>query len=345
MKKIIFLLLFLLSLSSIGYIVYFLYHPSACAIANVTEEKKQSYRIALFAPAVHAAMDEIEAGFTETMNQSKQATYHFDFYNGNGNPTLIRSEAEEIVRKEYDLVFTIGTACSKITKEIMAKKNSSVPLVFCAIDDPVALHLIKSLHSSENNVTGLTIAEQHAEQVRFLKFFKPEITTVLLVYNPKESSGSEKNKQSLEAALNAYNIQLRIVEIDNANEIQQKVPSFLPNCETLIIFTDHTACAGIDMLVKLCNQYHVTLYASTLSMGNRGAALCYGVHEADHGVESAKKARMILEDHAQPSDIPVAAVANYKIKINKKTMQEQNLIVEQTLLSILGIVEVIEKEK
>src|SRR5438445_9219442 len=82
------------------------------------KESGSSYRIAIFEPACHPAMDEIAQGFTDTITKNSSADYTFKRYNANGNQTLLRALAEEIVQQNYDLVMTIGTNASKTVYEL-----------------------------------------------------------------------------------------------------------------------------------------------------------------------------------------------------------------------------------
>ncbi len=67
----------------------------------------------------------------------------------------------------------------------------------------------------------------------------------------------------------------------------------------------------------------MTLCASDLASGSKGAALSVGVNERDYGIESAKKARLLLNNpHAI---VPVTRAANYKVALNTSTMVAQNL--------------------
>jgi ABC-type uncharacterized transport system substrate-binding protein len=76
-----------------------------------------SYRIAIFEPASHPAMDEIVQGFTDTIKKNSSAHYIFNRYNANGNKTLLRAQAEDIIHNNYDLIMTIGADTKRTLQE------------------------------------------------------------------------------------------------------------------------------------------------------------------------------------------------------------------------------------
>jgi putative ABC transport system substrate-binding protein len=289
------------------------------------DKKDIRFRVAIVQPASHPAMDEIAAGFMDTINK-EYSGYHFDIYNANGNSTLLRAQAEEIVHNNYDLVTTIGSDATRTLHELTRKKNSTMPIVFSAVSDPVGLGVVNSIESSQNNVTGVEDSPRFEEQIKQLLELKPHAKSVLLVYDPAIKSGAhERNVTEVETIFTRNGIKVNHAPIFHANEVQAKVQPLLNNNDVIMIFTDHTAVSGLDSLVMLANRYHLTLYASDLNSGDRGAALAYGIKEYEYGVESAQLAMRILEKHDKPADIPIISVRNYTIKVNTKTMQQQGL--------------------
>lgn len=297
---------------------------------------QNTYRIALFEPAVHPAIEEISQGFRKTMQASNTAQYKFTTYNAQANKTLLRGQAEEIIENNYDLIFTIGAGCTQTIKELTAKKQLSTPVVFCAVDDPVSMHIIDSLQTSRNNLTGVIEQPNIEQQLSLISVLTPYIRRVMLVYDPTHGTGLEKDKQRIEAFFAQKNISLQPIEIYHANEIQQKSSSFMNNTDMVLVLKDNTVVSGIDSLIKLCNQYHVPLYVSDLNSGKKGAALAYGIHEQDSGIESAQKALLILEDKQSPSTIPITPVFKTYIQINAHAMKQQNLSIDHALFFIFA---------
>ena len=297
--------------------------------------KRSDYRIALFVPAVHPAMTEIINGFEETMRSLSNKKYSFDEYNANGNATLLRAQADEIVQGAYDLTFTIGVQCSQSLFELSQKRQSKMSQVFTAIDDPVEMGIVQSLTHPGGMVTGITDSMLYEKQVEALLHVKPDIKTVLLVYNPAQNRGLEQHREELENVLRAKHIGLRAVAVAHQNEITQKVPHFLSDADVLMILTDHTTVAGIDSLITLCGRYGVTLFASDLNSGDKGAALSFGVLQKDYGVLGARLAYRILEDKQSPASIAVHPLEETYMKINTKTMEHQGLHLSKERLAQL----------
>jgi len=304
-------------------------------VARAVDGKK--YRIAIMLQMTHPALEEIEQGFLETLNGV--IAYSYDVFNANGDRSLMRQQAEEVVAKNYDLVFTVPTTPSLIMKEVCQQRGKNVPIVAGAVDDPVGIKLVDSMQSSGNNVTAVTGIDTFEQQIELLAFLKPTLKKILLVYNP--SPGLDPKKDEVGRICAAKNIGFKTVEIFNMSDLIQKVPSFTSDCDTIMVLKDNMVVSGIESLVNLCNRAGKTLYASDLNSGDKGAALSYGVREYQDGVESALKAIEILKHGKKPTDVPSCATTKFKIKVNTKTMNQQGLSLCPELLLVMQSGEVI----
>ena len=293
------------------------------------QQKKQSgpsYRVAIFEPASHPAMDEITQGFTEAIQKNSSAHYTFDRYNANGNKTLLRAQAEDIIQKNYDLVMTIGTDPTRTMHELTTKKNLTTPIVFTAVSDPIELGIIASRASSGNHITGIEEVHNFEDQLNKFIQIKPTIKNLLLVYDPAIKAGiHEVWAQTVTQIAATKGINTEYAKVFHTNEIQSKVQPLLQDVDTILIFTDHTTVHGVDSLITLCNRYGVTLYASDLNSGDKGAAVSYGVMQYDFGADAGKLAVEILNNHKNPKDLPVTEPSMQRIKINTATAQKQGL--------------------
>lgn len=313
------LIIFSIIAASIGY---YCIQRSHCTLAG-----DGTCRIALFAPASHPAMDEIAEGFMKTMKKENALTYQFDHYNANGNKTLLRAQAEEIIHQNYDLVLSIGADASRTLHELTHKKRLSMPIVFTAVSDPVSLGIVSSVQSSGNNLTGVEDMPDYKDQINRLLDIKPSTQRILLVYDPVgKGNVHEKCAQDIKKIAADKDVIVSFVQVFHTNEIQAKVQPLLTNIDVVMILTDHTTVSGIDSLISLCNKYNITLYASDLNSGIKGAAIAYGVTEYDFGADAAGLALRILAEHKLPKDIPVIEPRSKKLTINRSTMKKQGLI-------------------
>lgn len=301
---------------------------------TLTAQAQKTFRIAIMTPITHPSLEQIQKGFEQTLQArttTGAVTYQCTTYNANGNRTLMYAQAEEIIHKKFDLIFTLGTGCSCMAKEVTGKKNGQFPVVFAAVHAPERLNLITSKTCSGNNVTGVQELIDYQKQLDLLHFLKPSIKNVLLVYDPSQDIGFEADKQEITKILAAKNIALRSIEVFQTNEVYNRAINAITGADAVLVLKDNTVVCAIDGLIKLCNQHHIPLMATDLDSVDKGAALGFGVQEIEFGIEGAKKAITILEEHKKPSEVPVTGVEQFKIKFNEQNMVAQGITLSPEL--------------
>jgi putative ABC transport system substrate-binding protein len=319
---------------------------------NKTKTEKaqfKRFKIAILTPATHPSLQQIENGFCKTINKIKDLKrdlktvmgdeikhkYDISVFNANGDKILLHAQAEEIISQDFDLIFTIGTTSSQLCKELCIKKGKHTPIVFGAVADPVRIGLVKSLQKPEGCVTGAVEAPDYKTQLNLLLQLKPNIKNILLIYNPSQGSCLERDKDEIEQLLSQKKVNLISCEIYNTNEIQGKLAGLIQSADVVLILKDNTVVSGIDGIIKLCNLYHVTLMATDLDSGDKGAALSFGVQESAFGEQAAMLARKILEEGANPADLPCITDYKNELNINRKTMNDQGLVIPENMLHLL----------
>lgn len=301
----------------------FLFILAGLALFACGRDNDNKTAIAILMPVTHPSMEQIKNAIASTMESDSPGTYRFDVYNAQGNKTLMRSEVEEISSKNYPLVFTLGASATQMMTEVLKNKGIHTPVVFTCVHDPVGLNIIDSEGLPKGNITGVKEVLDLAAEVQTLKHFKPEIKTILLVYNPREP-GLINDSRELKEITAKQGLRLRTAEVFQTNELLAKVSSTIEGVDAVIILKDNTVVQGMDFLAKLCSKHKLPLMASDLDSPDRGAAFGYGVHEADFGTEAAKKGLLILKGQA-PENIPVTPVAEFELIINQEAAVAQGV--------------------
>ncbi len=299
------------------------------------------YRVALFFPASHPSIDAINDAFKESIQFGSKVPMSFSIFNGNGNRTLMRTLADEIVAADYDLIFTIGMGATMLAKEMTTKKKKNIPIVFSAVSRPVELGLIDSFESSKNHVTGVADEQDYERQFELLSLVKPEVKSILLVYNPQEGTGLEVNKEVIKNILDKKGITLQSLEVFSSGEIYNKASSAIVGADVVLVLTDNTVVSAIESLVKLCSRHGVTLFASEADSVRRGAALGCGIPQREYGVRAGKQARSILIHHKKPADLPVQKLDELMLYVNEDAAKRQNVSLDARDHDLIAYVEVI----
>jgi len=335
MKKRTLLTIFIL-LSALFVFLFLKYKGSffeTSLTRNGTTDRQ--FSVAILTPVTHPSLEKIEAAFRSYLANASENQYDCTTFNANGNKSLLHAQAEEISNSSYDLIFTIATQPTLIMKEISTKKKLTTPIVFAAADQPIENRLVQSYQNPGGTMTGVYEHNNFDLQVALLLLIKPAIKKVLIVYNPSQAAGLEQYKSRYEAIFLARNISVDTLEIFQTNEVYQKVSTQLGSgYDLVLVMKDNTVVPAIDSIIKLCSMHHVTLYASDLDSGYKGAALSFGVKEEAFGAQAAMLTTQIIEQGKNPATLACVTPGKEYFLINTKTAESQGILLtkEQLLL-------------
>jgi putative tryptophan/tyrosine transport system substrate-binding protein len=293
-------------------------------------------KIAIMSFGESPIVERMREGFIATLKQSPSINASVRIYSGNGDKNLVRSQIEDIMQDNYDLICTLGSTCTQLAKEITTKKNKLIPIVFGGFTDPVKLGVIESLESSKNHLTGVALDNSYREQqkISLLKELNPSVKTILIPYS---AIGGDFDKEIAELTTECqqHNISLIPLPIYSTNEVLEKLAAFISKADIVMTLRDNVVLAALQGINKACSLNKKPLFCSELESVDKGAAFGFGQDEYETGVECAKKSLTVLVDKKAPAQVPIQAFFKPKLKINKKAAAEQGATLNSSFLFML----------
>lgn len=290
-------------------------------VINSDPSSQAGFRIAILTPTTHPSLEQIEHGLRSNLPNNYQCTT----FNSNGQKTLLMGQIKTALEGGYDLIFAIGGTPTQMACSLGGQKNPELPIVSAA-----AFEVPK-----DANATGVIDVYYPEKQVEALMYFKPNAKNVLLIYSPSAKPESEQGTAELISELKKRSINVQELQVFATNEIPAKVSAFKHQVDTIIVLRDNMVVMAIDSIIKICNENGITLVASDLDSGDKGAVLSTGILEQTYGSESAKLVRQILEQKIAAKSLPVIKPAAHHIKINCDNLKRQKLEVAPYLLTLM----------
>ena len=122
--------------------------------------------------------------------------------------------AAELVSLKVDVIVTLlpASAAKKVTK--------TIPIVFAAVCDPVAIGLVDSLARPGGNLTGLTVLnpELSGKRLELLKEASPRITRVAFLFGIRRVAPSPLILEETETASQGLGLQIQSLEVRSLND-------------------------------------------------------------------------------------------------------------------------------
>jgi putative ABC transport system substrate-binding protein len=308
------------------FVVLFCSHFFGCS--SLFNSNNHAKKVIILYPISHPSLEKIKEGFKATLNSTNDQKYEFVEYNGSGNRSLMHQQTEQAFALDPTLIFAIASSSAALVTATALKKQATIPLVCGAAD----IELLKINGELPKCMGVVSDEEDYEKQLNLLKMIRPSLQTIGIVYDQNSSKNETDLKKYLHPLAKKHHLQLLELPVTSTQEMQKKAALFLESnkIDVLMIFKDSMVVSGLEILVKLCNDHHVTLYTSDLDSVARGAAAGFGLEEITTGIESGKLAQQMLADPTKKPDHLL--LKSEILLINKKTMHAQGLYIPDSFL-------------
>jgi putative ABC transport system substrate-binding protein len=253
-----------------------------------------------------------------------------DYRNFEGHAERIPALAAELVALKPDLLI-----CSSPQAAIALKSaTATIPIVFVAVANPVAIGLIQSLSHPGGNMTGLTSVvpgDFIAKQLEILRELVPSTSKIALLVNPGNPMHRLALDDEIPRAARNLGVALAAVEATTAEELDIAFASAAAqHADGIIIFGDPLTTQHAPRVIALAAKHHLPAIYLFRQFAN-GGLVVYGPDLADLFRRAAGYVDKILKG-AKPSDVPVEQPTKFELVINMKTAKALGLTVPPSLL-------------
>jgi putative ABC transport system substrate-binding protein len=210
---------------------------------------------------------------------------------------------------------------------------STVPIVFVVVSDPVGAAFVDSMARPGGRITGFTQFEYgiSAKWLEFLKEIAPGVTRVAVLRNPAIASGSGQ-LGALQAVAPSLGVELRPIDVRNAEEIERAVAAFVRGANDGLIVTGGGSAVHRNLIVSIAARRQLPAVYPYRYYAASGGLISYGPDLVDQFRLAPGYIDRILKGE-KPADLPVQAPTKYALVINLKTAKALGLDVPPTLLA------------
>lgn len=203
--------------ASSGISVSYPAEPSSGADSGMQAGK--AYTVGILQQMEHTSLDEIREAVEAGLARGAAAggyTVEVVYKNAQGDPTAIRTIAEQFAAQGVDVIVPIATGAAQGA----AAAAQDVPIVFSAVADPVAAGLVDAFDRTTGNITGVSNGIDVAKIFALADELTPGIGTYGFVYNEGEVN-SQSIIEKAKAFLDARGLAYEEVTVASSGEVQQ----------------------------------------------------------------------------------------------------------------------------
>jgi putative ABC transport system substrate-binding protein len=253
-----------------------------------------------------------------------------DYRSAEGHAERLSALAAELVALKPDLLVGPSPQVALALKSATA----TIPIVFVAVYDPVAIGLVQSLSRPGGNMTGLATyapGDWIAKRIEILRELVPGASKIALLVNPKNPVQRLTLAEEVPRTVRSFGVALPIVEATTAEELDTAFASAAAqHADAIIVFGDNLTNQEAPRVTALAANHHLPAIYLFRQFAN-GGLIVYGPDIVDLFRRAGGYVDRILKG-TKPADLPVEQPTKFEIVINMKTAKVLGLTVPPSLL-------------
>ena len=225
--------------------------------------------------------------------------------------------AKELIALQPDLILSNDTP----TTATLLQQTRTVPIVFATVADPVGSGFVASFARPGGNATGFAVYEASlgGKWLELLKETVPNISRVVVIFNPATAPFAEYHLKSINDAATSFGVEVSVAHVHDVSELETVVATQArePN-SGLIVLNEDFMIAHRAEIVSLAARYRLPAVYPFRFFAELGGLISYGVDLNDNFRRAVPYADRVLRG-AKPSELPVQAPVKFELVINLKT--------------------------
>lgn len=220
--------------------------PAFLAAAGQAEPP-ESTTVGISKIVAHPALDSIEQGIIDELQDLGYSDLEFDLQNANGEITTAASIANKFQADGVLLAVGIATP----TSQALVNSIDSVPVVFSAVTDPLGAGIVESIDGGNGNVTGVSDLTPVREQIEFLVEMAG-IERLGHIYTSSEANAVTLANMAREAS-RELGIEFVEATVTNSSEVRPAAQSLIGRVDGIYVSNDNTVVSALTSLVDVAN--------------------------------------------------------------------------------------------
>ena len=271
-------------------------------------------KVAILQYMPHSSLDNCTQGVKNALDAAGIA-YDVQIGSSGSADTDCQSYAEQMASSgNYSAIIAVATPAAVSAYSAVRNASSDIPVIFCAVSDPVSAGLVNSLDAPGNNCTGTADAVDIAGQVQLIKTMQPNIKNLGVIYTTTEAN-SISQLATLKAECDANGINLVQKGINEASELQAVAVSLVNEVDAITNLTDNNVVDNMSVVLEQANQKGIPIYGSEIEQVKKGCLASASIDYVALGEKTGQIAVDVLGGK-WAATYPVVTVSDSFVVVN-----------------------------
>lgn len=290
-----------------------------------------SDKVAILQYMPHSSLDNCTQGVKNALDAAGIA-YDVQVGSSGSADTDCQSYAQQMVASGYKAIIAVATPAAMSAYSAVQNASSDIPVIFCAVSDPVAAGLVKSIENPENNCTGTADSIDIKGQIAMIKAMQPEIKNLGVFYTLSEAN-SITQLEILKAECDANGINLVAKGITEASELAGEAAVLIPEVDAITNLTDNNVVDNMNVFLEQADAKGIPVYGSEIEQVRKGCLASASIDYVALGEKTGAMAVDVLNGKPA-SEYPVAIVSDSFLCINPDTASKLGINIPAELADV-----------
>lgn len=227
-----------------------------------------AHKVAILQYMTHSSLDNCTQGVKNALDAAGIA-YDVQIGSSGSADADCQSYAAQMVAGDYDMIIAVATPAALAAYSAVQSASSTIPVIFCAVSDPVSAGLVQSMDAPGNNCTGTADSFDVAGQVDIIKQLQPDLTKLGVIYTTSESN-SLSQLERLKAQCVTLGITVVERGITEASELASVSASLVSEVDAITNLTDNNVVENMSVVLEQANAAGIPVYGSEIEQVKKG---------------------------------------------------------------------------
>lgn len=244
--------------------------------------------------ASHPSLDNCREGVIKGLQNAGYKdgeNIKIDYQNAANSDETANQIAKNMAAKNYDIIISIATPAA--TAAYSAARGTGVPVIFCAVSDPVAAKLVPSMDKAGDNCTGTSDLLNLEAQLKLIRACQPNAKKIGIIYTTSEAN-SVSHLEEIKALAPNYGFEIVAKGIQSPADIPQTAAMLAGEVDCINNFTDNNVVNNLGTVLEKANAAGIPVYGSEIEQVKNGCLASESLDYVALGEKTGAMAAKVL---------------------------------------------------
>ena len=274
----------------------------------------------------HPSLDNCYNGIISALENSG-IEYTVDYQTGSSSSADAdcTNFAKNMVAANYDMIIAIATPAAKAA--FAATDDTEIPVIFCAVSDPIAAGLVESIEAPGYICTGTSDVLDLEAQVAIIKAMQPDVKSIGILYTSSEDN-SITNLKNFKSVCDKENIEVVATAVQGASDIPSAAEELASKVDCINNFTDNNVVNNLSVVLSAADKYGIPVYGYEEEQVVNGCLASISIDYVALGKVTGEMAVEVLNG-ADASAMPVKTITEATPVINSSVLKKLGLSIPE----------------